>query len=200
MSLLDDTIARAIWDGKLPLHITLHAKNTPAMAQPQEPIYVEVARLSYLTLVTHQLLPVYTGLGLEVQPEQVWYAYEGEPLKWHYPLGLLYDLLTFPASQHTTFGDKACLPWHIDVYFNGFPTDKLLRNPTLDTAQDMYMSMIKEADFLRHGTTKRVMNLSKQDQTQLWQSRIAGTFVSLGSGLVVDSHSYGSNNTTRQIQ
>ncbi|CEG83591.1 hypothetical protein RMATCC62417_17485 [Rhizopus microsporus] len=38
----------------------------------------------------------------------------------------------------------------------------------------MFMSMIKEADFLRNGNTKKVMNLSKRDHTQLWQSIASG--------------------------
>ncbi|KAF9908085.1 autophagy protein 5 [Linnemannia zychae] len=31
------------------------------------------------------------------------------------------------------------------------------------------MSMIKEADYIRNGSTKKVMNMSKSDQTQLWE-------------------------------
>lgn len=31
-----------------------------------------------------------------------------------------------------------------------------------------------QADFLRNGTTKKVMNLSKRDQSQLWQSLALG--------------------------
>ncbi|KAI9315603.1 autophagy-related protein 5, partial [Dichotomocladium elegans] len=89
----------------------------------------------------------------------VWYEYQGQPLKWHYPIGLLYDLQ-----------GGAELPWRITIRFSGFPTDKLLRNPSVESAQDMFMAMVKQADFLRHGTTKRVMNLSKSDQTQLWRS------------------------------
>lgn len=31
------------------------------------------------------------------------------------------------------------------------------------------MSMLKEADFVRYGSTKRVTNLRKGDQDQLWE-------------------------------
>jgi hypothetical protein len=31
-----------------------------------------------------------------------------------------------------------------------------------------------QADFLRNGSTKKVMNLSKRDSTQLWQSLASG--------------------------
>ncbi|KAL0074049.1 autophagy protein Apg5-domain-containing protein [Phycomyces blakesleeanus] len=176
MSAFDIAISETIWDGKLPLQVTFHPTESISSARTPDPIYIEVARLSYLSLLTHQLHSIYTGLGIQTQPENVWYDYNGEPLKWHFPIGLLYDLYNFPISQVPTFGEKASLPWRINIHFDEFPIDKILRNPTLDTTQDMFMSMLKEADFLRHGTTKRVMNMSKRDQTQLWQSLVQGKY------------------------
>ncbi|KAI8070657.1 autophagy-related protein 5 [Gilbertella persicaria] len=92
--------------------------------------------------------------------ESVWYDFDQKPLKWHYPIGLLFDL-------HT---DASKLPWALTMHFKDLPSDKILLKPTPDTMQDMFMSMVKEADFLCHGSTKKVMNLSKRDTTQLWQS------------------------------
>ncbi|KAI9267379.1 autophagy protein Apg5-domain-containing protein, partial [Sporodiniella umbellata] len=92
--------------------------------------------------------------------DSAWYECESEPLKWHYPVGLLYDL----EYQNIT------LPWSLTIRFKNFPSSTLLAKPTPTTMQNMYMSMIKEAEFLRTGNTKKVMNLSKHDQIQLWQS------------------------------
>lgn len=109
------------------------------------------------------MLPALKGFyGLaDVTDDAVWYSYQDEPLKWHYPIGLLHDLL-----------QEVSLPWSISVHVRDYPTAKLLRG----SAQDMFMSMIKEADFVRHGSTKKVMNLSKKDHSLLWQS--------LGSGKI----------------
>lgn len=83
----------------------------------------------------------------------------------HYPVGLLFDLKTNAAE----------LPWCITLHFKDLPLSQILQKPTPETVQDMFMSMVKEADFLRNGSTKKVMNLTKRDQTQLWQSLAAGT-------------------------
>jgi hypothetical protein len=38
------------------------------------------------------------------------------------------------------------------------------------------MAMIKESDFIRHGSVKRVFGLAKQDQLNLWKSILEGIF------------------------
>ncbi|CAO3652331.1 unnamed protein product [Mucor hiemalis] len=107
---------------------------------------------------------------MEVSEESfssVWYSDSNKkPLKWHYPIGLLFDL-NANADQ---------LPWGITLHFKDLPSSQVLLKPTPETMQDMFMSMVKEADFLRNGSTKKVMNLSKRDQTQLWQSLAADRY------------------------
>ena len=39
--------------------------------------------------------------------DEIWLEYEGQPLKWHYPVGLLYDL----------YAQDSQLPWNITVHF-----------------------------------------------------------------------------------
>ncbi|KAI8366662.1 autophagy protein Apg5-domain-containing protein [Radiomyces spectabilis] len=164
MPSFDSEITKAIWGGKLPLRITCLTDD----ASEWEPIHIEAPRCSYFPLIAQKLHDIYTGLGLQVDKENIWFDYQGEPLKWHYPIGLLYDLNVFGTATPTM--DEAVIPWCINIHWRHFPADKLLRNPSIDAAQDIFMSMLKEADYLRHGNTKKVMNLSKRDQTQLWQS------------------------------
>ncbi|KAI8343407.1 autophagy protein 5 [Chlamydoabsidia padenii] len=155
---IDQDISKAIWYGKIPIQFILDSTDT------NDTVFIEVPRYSYLPLFTPQLLSNSKRLD-SLDANSIWYEYNGEPLKWHYPIGLLYDMAV-------RLGSTTCpeLPWRINVHSNNFPDTLILRNPGLETIQDMYMSMIKEADFLRHGSTKKVMNLSKQDQSQLWQA------------------------------
>ncbi|KAI8147430.1 autophagy protein Apg5-domain-containing protein [Fennellomyces sp. T-0311] len=155
MSVVDENVSKSIWIGKLPIQINLDPSESNGLT---EPIFMEAARCSYLPLLTEQLEPIYKELDIETNIGNIWYDFDGEPLKWHYPIGLLYDL-----------SGCADRPWRITIHFRDFP-DELLKSPSVEAAQDMFMSMVKQADFLRHGTTKRVMNLSKKDQSQLWQS------------------------------
>ncbi|KAI8097237.1 autophagy protein Apg5-domain-containing protein [Halteromyces radiatus] len=166
MTEIDKDISKAIWHGKIPIQLVLNP------VDPMDTLFMEVPRYSYLPLVTSHLTSQ-TERYHATDPHSIWYEYEGEPLKWHYPIGLLYDMIlrmgtSIQGQQREQ--QTPSLPWRIIVHDDHFPETILLRNPGLETMQDMYMSMIKEADFLRHGSTKRVMNLSKQDQSQLWQA------------------------------
>ncbi|CEP15672.1 hypothetical protein [Parasitella parasitica] len=158
-------ILEAIWNGKIPMKITLDPTDIDIYgnAKVWDPIYLEVSRCSYLPLVTKHLQQLLLSLGMQISEQafqSIWYDYDLQPLKWHYPVGLLFDL-------HTV---DLCTPWNITLHFKGLPSDSILLNPTPETMQDMFMSMIKEADFLRNGNIKKVMNLSKRDTTQLWDS------------------------------
>jgi autophagy-related protein 5 len=121
----------------------------------------------------------------DLQPSDLWLSYEGVPLKWHYPLGLLYDLYSgaepaYPADAtspthkpdlSTEDESQQHLPWRLTVHFSDYPIEQLVR---LDNENkqihDLYIHSVKEADYLRTGTGKTVMFLSKEDSTQLWDA------------------------------
>lgn len=98
-------------------------------------------------------------------------------MKWHYPLGLLYDLYSGAApadAMATRRGDAVgaeTLPWNLTIHYTDFPADQLFQ---LDAEGrvllDAYINSVKEADFIRNGTAKAVMSLSKSDSSSLWKA------------------------------
>lgn len=99
-------------------------------------------------------------------------------LKWHYPVGLLFDLYAgaAPASKTASRGDESpesgsSLPWRLVVHFSNWPDENLVR---LDAdgmvMNDAFINSVKEADFLRNGTAKGIMSLSKEDSSGLWKA------------------------------
>jgi autophagy-related protein 5 len=124
----------------------------------------------------------------------LWLEYEGVPLKWHYPLGLLFDLYSgaepcYPASDGPSLpsptqtssshfdSDKKNLPWRLTLHTSAYPTSQLI---PLDNAHshihDLFIHAVKEADYLRTGTGKTVMFLSQADSTQLWDAVVKHDF------------------------
>lgn len=127
-------------------------------------------------------------------PHEGWFSFEEIPLKWHYAVGLLYDIFSgaTPTSTPTTpdphqidnkrHGDgddggdglpshKASgpLPWQLTVHFSAWPDEQLVRLDAKGCVlHDAFINSVKEADFLRNGTAKGIMALSKDDSTQLW--------------------------------
>ena len=111
-------------------------------------------------------------------PHDGWFSFEGVALKWHYPLGLLYDLFSGATPhqaqrlanvQNEAIGDQ--LPWRITVHFTDWPEQALVR-PDADgkVFHDAFINSVKEADFVRNGTAKGIMSLSKEDSNNLWDS------------------------------
>jgi len=90
-------------------------------------------------------------------------------MKWHLPLGLLYDMHTTSTRLYSNL-DAQITPLRLTLHLASPPSDKLLMTPSQETCKQMFMSQLKEADFLRWGSTKRVTGLRKQDQDGLWES------------------------------
>lgn len=139
--------------------------------------------MSYLGFLIHKLHAFFSSKLIypDVQPSDVWLSYEGVPLKWHYPLGLLYDLYSGaepayppdssspPPKNDSNEDERKLLPWRLTVHFSDFPSEQLVRLDNEDKVlHDLFIHGVKEADYLRTGTGKTVMFLSKEDSTQLW--------------------------------
>ena len=57
------------------------------------------------------------------------------------------------------------------MHYSSFPSDQLVRLDDEGKAlHDAFINTVKEADFLRNGTAKAIMTLSKDDSTTLWEA------------------------------
>lgn len=106
----DREVLRIIWEGQVPICFQANPDEVSAVRQPED-FYLMVSRLSYLPLVTDKVrhLPVLRhSLGAypnfvffveqvkkhftkyvsnEDLEGEVWFDFNGTPLKWHYPIG-----------------------------------------------------------------------------------------------------------------
>lgn len=141
---------------------------------------IQYPRLSYLPFLLPRLHAFFTSFLIDpaAAPHEGWFSCEDVPLKWHYPVGLLYDLFsgTQPAqangSDHDHSPTRQCSstgPWCLTLHFTDWPGEQLVQ-PDAEgkVLHDAFINSVKEADFLRNGTAKGIMSLSKDDSTQLW--------------------------------
>lgn len=116
-----------------------------------------------------------------MQPHAGWFSFEDVSLKWHYPLGLLYDLFSGAApsqapgagseDNNASEDDGGTLPWRLVLHFTDWPAEQLMNlDAEGKVLHDAFINSVKEADFLRNGTAKGIMSLSKNDSTQLWKA------------------------------
>ncbi|KAL9127329.1 MAG: hypothetical protein Q9217_003768, partial [Psora testacea] len=172
----------AIWNGSLPIEIRLSASECRVYDQA-DPYLIQYPRLSYLPFLLPRLHTFFfpSLINPGVTPYDGWFSCEDVPLKWQYPLGLLHDLFS-GASPYQTGDDvsrdqantqesEGQLPWRLTIHFADWPEQALVR---LDgegkVLHDAFINSVKEADFLRNGTAKGIMSLSKDDSTMLWNA------------------------------
>eukprot|EP01102_Stenamoeba_stenopodia_P013786 TRINITY_DN4518_c0_g1_i1.p1 TRINITY_DN4518_c0_g1~~TRINITY_DN4518_c0_g1_i1.p1 ORF type:complete len:303 (-),score=85.96 TRINITY_DN4518_c0_g1_i1:61-900(-) len=153
----DEKIKQEVWNGVIPVALSL-AQNEVATLQQPEPYYLLAPRCSYFTLCSASAREHFL-LATPVRVDEMWFDFIGLPLKWHYPIGVLFDLY---ASQQN-------LPWTLSVHFQGFPAQQLLRCPNEDTIKSHFMNALKEANYLKHGDNARVNALSIVDQNDLFE-------------------------------
>ena len=142
---------------------------------------IQCPRLSYLPFLLPRLHGFFSSslINPDVSFYDGWFSYEDVPLKWHYPAGLLFDLFSgstpsqvhgLGASEQSALDkDDTKLPWRLTLHFTEWPEEQLV-HPDAEgkVLHDAFINSVKEADFLRNGTAKGIMSLSKNDSTQLW--------------------------------
>ncbi|XP_032194810.1 autophagy protein 5 isoform X4 [Mustela erminea] len=101
----DKDVLRDVWFGRIPTCFTLYQDEITE--REAEPYYLLLPRVSYLTLVTDKVKKHFQKVMRQEDISEIWFEYEGTPLKWHYPIGLLFDLLA----------SSSALPWNIIVHF-----------------------------------------------------------------------------------
>jgi autophagy-related protein 5 len=119
-----------------------------------------------------------------------WFSYESVPLKWQFPIGLLYDIYS-GANDHLQQDDNGqsskkptesnspvdapTAPrrrtWQLTVHFDDYPSEVLARlDEDGKVMRDAFTNSYKEASFVRYSSTKVVQRLSMEDAMQLWQA------------------------------
>lgn len=129
-------------------------------------------RTSYLPLLLPRLHAFFTPFLIadqeSVAAEEGYFTFDGVPLKWHLPLGLLYDMYVMSVRDPSL--EKALLPFRLTLHFQaGSVTERFnLISPDPITMHDSFINSVKEADFLRSGTAKPIMTLPEADSKALW--------------------------------
>lgn len=186
MSSPPNTIFRShVWSGTIPIQLSVASedlkllgdnalelvyvgKSSPRGTMSNVISQVSAPRISYFALLTAKIKRYFTDLAMDpstIDDSSIWYDFEGVPLKWQYPIGLLFDLNSGYRPDDAT---RDLLPWQITIHFSKYPAEKLFKSYVVEGTQDAFMSSVKEADYLRTGSAKRIISLSKNDQTALW--------------------------------
>ena len=205
---------RLTWEGTVPLEIRVDSKELPANSnRGLECYFIQAARVSYLPLLVPEIRKFLVDVvldeeGAKILKEEDWWfeAEDGSPLKWcacryrcvqhpvkfllavgrHWPIGLLYDNHTIASSIRPTATTDP-VPLRLVLHLALPPADKLLLVPSAEACKQAFMGQLKEADFIRWGSTKRMTSLRKTEQDGIWEGIKERT---CGRGIVVDPETH----------
>eukprot|EP00249_Psilotum_nudum_P012802 c23996_g1_i3 orf=182-1435(-) len=157
---------KLVWMGAIPLQLHLHHSEVTTLPPPSS-FMVLAPRNGYLPLLTPVIKPYFQS-SLPPNSDTVWFDYQGLPLKWHIPTGVLFDLLCAEPER----------PWNLtymlQVHFRSYPSDVLIPCDGEDAVKWNYMNCLKEASYIMYGNTRGIMNMSQSDQLELWHSVVNG--------------------------
>ncbi|KDQ49374.1 hypothetical protein JAAARDRAFT_212250 [Jaapia argillacea MUCL 33604] len=172
---------RLTWEGTVPLEIRVDAKELPANSdRGLECYFMQAPRVSYLPLLMPEIKRFLMDVvfdeaaGKMLKEEDWWFERDdGSLLKWHWPIGLLYDNSIISASIRLSPSPSSAMaqtvPLRLILHLASPPTDKLLLSPSADSCKQAFMGQLKEADFIRWGNTKRMTGLRKAEQDGIWE-------------------------------
>eukprot|EP00118_Oscarella_pearsei_P026002 m.309200 g.309200 ORF g.309200 m.309200 type:complete len:270 (+) comp45777_c0_seq1:36-845(+) len=152
----DTEVLREVWNGRIPVCFRLDSHELSSIEEP-EPYFLLLPRMSYLPLVTDKVKLHFQKTVSQEEGDEMWFEYDDQPLKWQHPIGVLFDL----------HGNPDQVPWNVTVHFKRFPEDELIRCPGEEAVESLFMSTVKEADFLKHRGA--VMNaMHAKEHRQFW--------------------------------
>mmetsp|Transcript_23197 Transcript_23197/g.30292 ORF Transcript_23197/g.30292 Transcript_23197/m.30292 type:complete len:295 (+) Transcript_23197:305-1189(+) len=144
-----------LWDGLIAVEILINEKDITSLDHPV-PYYLMLPRMSYLPCFAEEVIDHFKECVPEA-PGNIWFEFDGEPLKWHLPVGVLYDLL----HKDDRF------PWRLTVHFQDFPVGQVTKWEGEAGMKFSFAHALKQSLFLQHGTTRKLAN--KDQQESLWQ-------------------------------
>lgn len=109
-----------------------------------------------------------------------WLEFDGVPLRWNYPVGLLLDQLVPQlgaqgapqgaqgAPQEAQGAPQGC--WHLTLRHRSYPEGYVLPLQSLEDVRAHWLNQLKESCYVLNGTAKPVMQLSTSDTALLWDS------------------------------
>eukprot|EP01101_Sappina_pedata_P009316 TRINITY_DN5396_c0_g1_i1.p1 TRINITY_DN5396_c0_g1~~TRINITY_DN5396_c0_g1_i1.p1 ORF type:complete len:303 (+),score=70.90 TRINITY_DN5396_c0_g1_i1:39-947(+) len=173
----DYEICRESWEGSIPILIQLAPDENSTNHAP-DPFCMMVPRNSYFPLITDPIREYFSSYitSLSASPDEIWFDFRNIPLKWQYPIGVLFDLYALAGLDSNV---NSALPWILTIHFREYPKDILLRCSADEAkvlAKSNFMNTLKEANYLKHGDIVKINSFSFVQQDNLWEGLIKGQF------------------------
>jgi len=169
----DREILMKVWEGTIPCLVHLAEEDASDPSNPPAPFCIMLPRQTYLPLASEKIKKHFSP-HLKITDNStpdLWFSCNGTKLRWHYPVGLLFDLL----SRFSEDDQSSSLPWKLTVHFSQFPLKEIMPCNKREVVQSLFLAQVKEADQVKH-LGKVMSQMQAKDHTQLFLGLAAHKF------------------------
>jgi len=155
----EQELRQRVWGGAVPIFIQLAQNEITTVGDAPQPLLLLVPRVGYLSLLADTVREHFASFAPTVDG-RLWFEYEGNPVRWHYPAGALYDAA----------GPQG--PWQLTAHFLSFPEEELLACQDENAVKMVFFQAAKEAMYMKHGNASSFMQLAIESQDEMWNSMV----------------------------
>ncbi|KAK6457879.1 autophagy protein Apg5-domain-containing protein [Scheffersomyces xylosifermentans] len=181
-------IKARLWNGYINVRILLYdyednesgprSENARENTKKPKEFLCRIYRFSYLTLQLPNIIQYFQDFQPELAQRQLWFEYEGVPVKWNLPVGFLYDFLHLPSVVGDIEGSSG-RSWTLVLRTQEYPSEYIIpfiyKNhdsaPDYDRClKEVIVNQLKQSSFVLNGNSRSIMSLSETNSAKLWNS------------------------------
>ncbi|EPX71601.1 autophagy associated protein Atg5 [Schizosaccharomyces octosporus yFS286] len=157
-----DSIPELVWNGNISVEIHQKENSLTYLAN--------LPRHSYFAQILEDLKRLFAP---KVALEECWLSSGKASIKWHWPVGVLYDLLSQEDPESAT---SVPVLWHLVFHVGSFPSSLVVPMGSMETFRTCFFNALKESDYVRNGSSSLVIALSKPETDTYWNSLLNHDF------------------------
>lgn len=152
-----------LWNGCINVRVTLEMESKLLQ------FLFTAYRNSYVPVFLPDIVAYFQHYLPDLCHFPVWLEYENVPVKWHLPIGIMYDCLHLPSSSPDDRNE-----WKLSLRYGEYPEEHLIpfKNTSdyIGSLKEVVVNQLKQSCFALNGNSKNIMNLSESKSNELCQS------------------------------
>ena len=154
--LLDENLQETVWESSIPLRITINPQDLITSNIPLT-LYYNLPRISYISSIIGDIIKNFQAF-IQINLSDLWIEYEGNPIKWQYPIGVIVDSLGIDISKG---------PINLIIRQRDMPKNHVLEYTSMNVLRFYFFSALKEADCIRYPIDKKAFGMAKDKTDKL---------------------------------